>query len=50
MWEDGHGLVYLMIRVNKEVKSNGVKFLEKRLDDGRGVRLNMDHTFKTFLD
>ena len=34
----------------KKVQSNGIFFLEKRLSDGRGVRLNMDHTFKTFLD
>lgn len=34
----------------KSVTSNGRNFLEKRLDDGRGVRLNMDHTFNTFID
>ncbi len=34
----------------KQITSNGRKFLEKRLDDGRGVRLNMDSTFKTFID
>ncbi|NTW71787.1 MAG: DNRLRE domain-containing protein [Eubacteriaceae bacterium] len=28
----------------------GVKFLEKLLPDGRGVRLNMDGTFKGFID
>ena len=28
----------------------GVKFLEKSLPDGRGVRLNMDGTFKGFID
>lgn len=28
----------------------GVKFLEKFLPDGRGVRLNMDGTFKGFID
>jgi len=34
----------------KEVTSNGSNFLEKRLDDGRGIRLNMGPTFKTFID
>jgi filamentous hemagglutinin len=34
----------------KQVTSKGNTFLEKRLNDGRGVRLNMDSTFKTFLD
>ncbi|MBC1922900.1 pre-toxin TG domain-containing protein [Listeria grayi] len=29
---------------------NGISFLEKRLSDGRGVRLNMDNTFKGFVD
>lgn len=29
---------------------NGVYFLEKVLPDGRGVRLNMDGTFKGFID
>ncbi|WP_139260489.1 hypothetical protein [Duganella sacchari] len=29
---------------------DGLKFLEKRLEDGRGVRLNMDSTFKGFID
>ncbi|WP_083861589.1 RHS repeat-associated core domain-containing protein [Clostridium tunisiense] len=28
----------------------GVQFLEKMLPDGRGVRLNMDGTFKGFID
>lgn len=28
----------------------GQTFLEKRLADGRGVRLNMDGTFKGFID
>ena len=28
----------------------GVKFLEKMLPDGRGVRINMDGTFKGFID
>lgn len=27
-----------------------ISFLEKRLSDGRGVRLNMDNTFKGFID
>jgi RHS repeat-associated protein len=29
---------------------NGVSFMEKRLNDGRGMRLNMDSTFKGFID
>lgn len=28
----------------------GLNFIEKRLPDGRGVRLNMDNTFKGFID
>ena len=32
------------------VKSGNISFLEKRLSDGRGVRLNMDGSFKTFID
>ncbi len=34
----------------EEVTGKGVTFLEKRLKDGRGVRLNMDSTFKGFID
>ncbi|MFW7382147.1 MAG: RHS repeat-associated core domain-containing protein [Oligoflexus sp.] len=34
----------------QKVNSNGINFLEKRLPDGRGVRLNMDNTFKGFID
>nr|WP_295382579.1 RHS repeat-associated core domain-containing protein [Pseudoxanthomonas sp.] len=35
----------------KEVANkDGTKFLEKSLEDGRGVRLNMDGTFKGFID
>jgi RHS repeat-associated protein len=34
----------------QEVTTNGIRFLEKRLEDGRGMRLNMDGTFKSFLD
>lgn len=34
----------------KFVESNGRTFLEKMLSDGRGVRLNMDGTFKGFID
>jgi hypothetical protein len=33
-----------------ETYDNGLQFLEKRLPDGRGIRLNMDGTFKGFLD
>jgi len=29
---------------------NGVTFLEKMLPDGRGVRLQLDHVFKGFID
>ncbi len=32
------------------VESNGRMFLEKMLPDGRGIRLNMDGTFKGFID
>lgn len=32
------------------VGSNGRMFLEKMLPDGRGIRLNMDGTFKGFID
>ncbi|BBW96535.1 hypothetical protein ACPVTF_07635 [Geobacillus icigianus] len=28
----------------------GIEFLEKKLSDGRGVRLNLDGTFKGFID
>ena len=28
----------------------GIEFLEKRLSDGRGIRLNLDKTFKGFID
>ncbi len=34
----------------KTVQSNGISFLEKMLPDGRGIRLNMDGTFKGFID
>ncbi|MBJ7311490.1 Ig-like domain-containing protein [Rugamonas sp. CCM 8940] len=34
----------------QEKAYDGIKFLEKRLEDGRGVRLNMDSTFKGFID
>ncbi len=34
----------------KQVTENGISFLEKRLRDGRGVRLNMNSTFKGFID
>ena len=35
----------------KAVKnSKGTTFLEKRLSDGRGIRLNQDYTFKGFID
>lgn len=28
----------------------GLQFIEKRLPDGRGIRLNLDYTFKGFVD
>jgi len=28
----------------------GVQFWEKKLSDGRGLRLNLDGTFKGFID
>jgi len=28
----------------------GIEFLEKKLPDGRGVRLNLDGSFKGFID
>ena len=35
---------------SKVKNSRGIEFLEKRLPDGRGVRLNLDGTFKGFID
>jgi len=34
----------------REINDNGITFLEKRLSDGRGIRLNRDKTFKGFID
>ncbi len=34
----------------KTTNQNGVRFFEKRLPDGRGIRLNMNGTFKGFID
>ena len=34
----------------QKVTDNGISFMEKRLSDGRGMRLNMDSTFKGFID
>ncbi|MEZ4775866.1 MAG: hypothetical protein R3D00_21980 [Bacteroidia bacterium] len=34
----------------KKTNDYGINFLEKRLSDGRGIRLNMDKTFKGFID
>jgi filamentous hemagglutinin len=28
----------------------GLQWIEKRLPDGRGIRLNLDYTFKGFID
>lgn len=30
--------------------NRGISFLQKSLSDGRGIRLNMDGTFKGFID
>jgi hypothetical protein len=32
------------------IADGNLVFLEKRLPDGRGVRLNQDKTFKGFID
>jgi len=37
-------------KFNEVETKDGIKFMEKRLGDGRGVRLNMDGTFKGFID
>lgn len=34
----------------KVTNNRGITFLEKKLPDGRGVRLNLDGTFKGFID
>lgn len=34
----------------KIIQSNGHSFYEKMLPDGRGIRVNMDSTFKGFID
>ncbi|MGX1446246.1 hypothetical protein ACUXCC_005626, partial [Cytobacillus horneckiae] len=34
----------------KNKNPKGIEFLEKKLPDGRGVRLNLDGTFKGFID
>lgn len=34
----------------KLVRTGSFNFIEKRLPDGRGIRLNMDYTFKGFVD
>ncbi|WMT41982.1 hypothetical protein RE628_05960 [Paenibacillus sp. D2_2] len=34
----------------KVTNDRGITFLEKKLPDGRGVRLNQDGTFKGFID
>ena len=43
-----------IIRAPGEFKSvttdKGIPFIEKRLGDGRGIRLNLDGTFKGFID
>jgi len=55
LW-DAQGMTHLrdIIRASgyfKRIKTQkGVLFIEKRLPDGRAVRLNMDDTFKDFID
>lgn len=34
----------------KKVTDNGISFMQKRLSDGKGIRLNMDYRFKGFID
>ncbi len=34
----------------KFITDKGITFIEKRLSDGRGIRLNQDYTFKGFVD
>lgn len=34
----------------KVTNDRGISFLEKKLEDGRGLRLNLDGTFKGFID
>ncbi|MBI2271341.1 MAG: hypothetical protein HYU69_13440 [Bacteroidetes bacterium] len=34
----------------EKINPQGIKFLEKMLPDGRGMRLNLDGTFKGFID
>ncbi|MBT2311832.1 hypothetical protein [Pseudomonas fluorescens] len=34
----------------KSTNDKGISFIEKRLDDGRGIRLNMDGTFKGLIE
>lgn len=33
-----------------KVTDKGTTFIEKRLSDGRGIRLNQDYSFKGFID
>ncbi|WP_261396013.1 DUF637 domain-containing protein [Halomonas sp. DP8Y7-1] len=37
-------------RFQRVTNDRGVTFIEKRIDDGRGIRLNLDGTFKGFID
>ncbi len=30
--------------------ATGLRWIDKRLPDGRGVRLNLDYSFKGFID
>ncbi len=34
----------------KKVNDKGLYFLEKRLPDGRGIRLQLDYKFKGFVE
>jgi len=37
-------------KFHKVMNPRGISFLEKKLSDGRGIRLNLDYTFKGFID
>lgn len=38
------------IEFKKVTNSKGITFLEKRLPDGRGIRLELNGKFKGFID
>ncbi len=37
-------------KFQRVTNSKGITFLEKKLPDGRGIRLQLDHGFKGFID